>query len=151
MFSVYHQLKETKMQLHFDHLIGCRSFHGWSASPYKRDMDQSPCLLRKMEKGTTVGCIWYALIFQSDPNKLSVVTNILFLLWYLVFKTAVVFVCKDGSKQKKKMVCFSENIRKTGAILLNHSSSALPVLPSSSQIYRHAADLMKHFAANRFC
>lgn len=93
------------------HLIGCRSFHGRSASPYKCDVDQSSCLLRKMEERATVGGIWCVLSFlcesASSHQALCDHPYSFFLLSHLVFKTAVVFVCKDGSKQKKKMVCFS--------------------------------------------
>lgn len=95
------------------YLTGCRSFHGRSASPYKCDVDQSSCLLRKMEERATVGCIWCVLSFLCEAELSHQALRdhhfllfFFFLLSYLVFKTAVVFVCKDGSKQKKKMVSF---------------------------------------------
>lgn len=62
--------KERKMnRRYFVHLIGCRSFHGRSASPHKCDMDQSPCLLRKMEERATVGCVWYVSSFLSESER----------------------------------------------------------------------------------
>lgn len=42
----------------------------------------------------------------GDINKASNDNSSFFIV---VFKTAVVFVCKDGSKQKKKMVSFLQN------------------------------------------
>lgn len=65
-----------------------------------------------MEERTTVGCIWYAMSILHDHligdiNKALLLKNSSFFI--VVFKTAVVFVCKDGSKQKKKMVGFLKN------------------------------------------
>lgn len=41
----------------------------------------------------------------------------------LVFKTAVVFVCKEGSKQKKKMVRLLYKQGAFGSTLLQHCKS----------------------------
>lgn len=64
-----------------------------------------------MEEGATISSIWYVVVFLkgyliNDRHELKVMTHAQLSICFVVFKTAVVFVCKDGSKQKKKMVGF---------------------------------------------
>lgn len=42
-------------------LPGCRSVHGWPATPYQCDLDQPSCLLGKMEERAPDGYIWYVM------------------------------------------------------------------------------------------